>query len=928
MSVPTVFISYSHRNEDYKDRLVVHLKALQLGDSLEEWDDRRIQPGDAWLPEIQAAVERASIAVMLVSADFLASDFIQRQEVPEILERRGKEGLRVISVIVGPCNWQNIGWLAALQVRPKDGVPLGPVNTQQCEEGLRVVAKDISLLIGGISQRLEPTGRFAPLPANAISIGKLPIVTGDLFGRETELEILDGAWADPDTNVVSLIAWGGVGKSALVDHWLQELGRDNYRGAQRVYGWSFYSQGTRDTEGSADEFFDAALRWFGETDPTTIPSPWQKGQKLAQLVSQGRTLLVLDGLEPMQHGPGADAGKLKDQALAALIKELAVANPGLCVITTRLPVADVGSRRHTTAPVIELEHLSDDAGAQLLRSLGVTHGSQEELEQASREFGGHALALTLLGRYLATVYHGDIRHRDQVPPLAHERTQGGHARRVMGSYEKWFEAKPELSILRIMGLFDRPVPPGAYEALTAQPPIPGLTDDLASLSYADRQYALESLREVRLLDRSDQHDPDTLDCHPLVREHFGEKLKADNPEAWQEAHRRLYEYCKTSTKEFPDTLEEMLPLYAAVRHGCEAGLYEEALLEVYVRRIQRGNEAFSTSKLGGFGIGLVAMSGFFNQPWHQPVAELSEDSQAYVLAGVGHYLAAVGRLFESAMLRQKALEARIALADWLNAAASATNLGFIYLTIGDLALAARYGMEGVDLADRSTNAFQRINRRAFLAEVLHQRGQESESKSTFHEAEKIQKEEDPSHPILYALSGFEYCNLLLDREKYSEVGERVSQTIEIARSNQWLLNIALDSLLLGRSYLMKAEAEGTKDFSTPRVYLDQAVEDLRHAGTQVFLPLGLLARAELHRVMEKFEVAHQDLEEVMEIAEYGGMKLYLADGHLEYARLYLAMGEEEPARQHFIQGRDLVNQTGYHRRDGAVAELAAQLGEG
>ena len=63
----------------------------------------------------------------------------------------------------------------------------------------------------------------------------------------------------------------------------------------------------------------------------------------------------------------------------------------------------------------------------------------------------------------------------------------------------------------------------------------------------------------------------------------------------------------------------------------------------------------------------------------------------------------------------------------------------------------------------------------------------------------------------------------------------------------------------------------------------------------------------------------------MSIAERGGMGLFQADGHLEYARLYLAMGEKSEAREHFATAKGMIGDMGYHRRDGAVAELEAQL---
>jgi len=223
----------------------------------------------------------------------------------------------------------------------------------------------------------------------------------------------------------------------------------HYDCAELVFGWSFYRQGTSGGTSSADEFLDAALTWFGDPDPR-IGTAWEKGERLAKLIAHRRTLLILDGLEPLQNPPGAQEGRLRDPSLQALLKELAAFNTGLCVITTRLPVADIADHERTSAPRRDLEHLSSDAGAKLLGALGVK-GDEPELRSASDEFSGHCLALTLLGSYLTDAHSGDIGSRREVSGrLSHDVRQGVHARKVMESYQTWFGDGPELSVLRML----------------------------------------------------------------------------------------------------------------------------------------------------------------------------------------------------------------------------------------------------------------------------------------------------------------------------------------------------------------------------------------------------------------------------------------------------------------------------------------------
>ena len=266
-----------------------------------------------------------------------------------------------------------------------------------------------------------------------ISVARLPVTGSDVFGREEDIAFLDRAWANNDVNVVTIVAWAGVGKSTLVNHWLRRMATDHYRSAELVFGWSFYRQGTSWRASSADEFLDAALGWFGDPDPR-LGTAWTKGERLAKLVAHRRTLLVLDGLEPLQNPPGPQEGRLHEPSLQALLRDLAAFNTGLCVITTRLPVADIADHEGTSALRCDLEHLSSDAGAKLLRALGV-NGPEAELRSAGDEFSGHCLALTLLGSYLTDAYNGDIRCRKEVSErLAQDVRQGAHARKVMESY--------------------------------------------------------------------------------------------------------------------------------------------------------------------------------------------------------------------------------------------------------------------------------------------------------------------------------------------------------------------------------------------------------------------------------------------------------------------------------------------------------------
>jgi len=196
-------------------------------------------------------------------------------------------------------------------------------------------------------------------------VARLPITASQVFGREEDVAFLDAAWENPQVNVVSIVAWAGVGKSTLVNHWLRRMATEQYRSAELIFGWSFYRQGSSGALRPQRNFLTAALNWFGDPDPR-IGTAWQKGERLAKLIAGRRTLLVLDGLEPLQTPPGPQEGRLRDPSLQALLRELAAFNTGLCLTTTRTPSLILRIMRAPQLLRRDLEQLSSDAGAKLL----------------------------------------------------------------------------------------------------------------------------------------------------------------------------------------------------------------------------------------------------------------------------------------------------------------------------------------------------------------------------------------------------------------------------------------------------------------------------------------------------------------------------------------------------------------------------------
>jgi len=118
-----VFISYSHRDDTYREELETHLKLLQRQGEIAIWSDRKIVPGEKWGEKIDDNLEAADVILLMVSADFVASDYCYDIELKRALERDALKEARAIPVILRDCDWSSAPF-AKLQALPKGAKPV------------------------------------------------------------------------------------------------------------------------------------------------------------------------------------------------------------------------------------------------------------------------------------------------------------------------------------------------------------------------------------------------------------------------------------------------------------------------------------------------------------------------------------------------------------------------------------------------------------------------------------------------------------------------------------------------------------------------------------------------------------------------------------------------------------------------------------
>jgi DNA-binding transcriptional ArsR family regulator len=763
--------------------------------------------------------------------------------------------------------------------------------------------------------------------------------------------------------VLTFVALGGEGKTSLVAKWAAQLAHEDWPGCEAVFAWSFYSQGTSErTQASSDSFLKEALLFFGDVEmANSAAGSIDKGRRLAQLIGERRALLILDGLEPLQYAPTSPTeSELKDQGVSALLKALATKSDGLCVVTTRYSIPDLRNFWQSTSLEIKLTSLLTQAGIALLRKLEVK-GTQKEFEQLVTDVRGHALTLNLLGSFLRDAHAGDIRKRYLVKlEEADAEEQSGHAFHVMDAYVKSFKDEGEkgkraLSILRLLGLFDRPATFVCLNALWTGEEIGGLNGPLLGINEAQRNITLKRLEDAHLVTVNREQGTQvlvSLDAHPLLREYFATRIRLELPGGWRAAHRRLYEHLRDTTQEGDEpTLEDLQPLYQAVAHGCQAHLQQEACNDVYFARILRGLKYFSSRRLGAIASNLGAVACFFDPPWINVSPALSPPDQAWLLGEASYYLRALGRLTEASQPMLLAVNFYEEKRIWKQAAQSANNLSELKLMLGEVSVAVREAERSVMFADRSGEAFWKMGTRTTLADSLFQSGRHAEAEAHFREAEQRQKELQPDYPMLYGLQGFRFCDFLLavperaawqtiiqrkleESRRETAIGFCYAVSQRAAQTLRWydldrdvsLYAIGLDHLSVGRSrlYLSILEKSGLEDSEND---IENATTKLVRAAVYDYLIHTLVSRAWprfLRGARTGPESAQADLDEAWEIAERGPMRLHMADIHLYRARLFHAVkpypwnrnpdGTERGPKDDLKDARKLIEQCGYWRR--------------
>ncbi|MEQ1934361.1 MAG: hypothetical protein ABL962_10870, partial [Fimbriimonadaceae bacterium] len=818
----------------------------------------------------------------------------------------------------------SVFWPTALQHAHAHGKSLAEYG----QDAMSIVREKFAAALQQLASQPYTLRKLAERFPGRVDLGRLPRGGQECFGRRDEIAFLNHAWRDGILNVVAFVGGGGYGKSTLVNKWLVKLGEHDWRGAHRVFGWSFYAQGSDpEREFSAQSFIDEALKFFGDNLPH-LGSAWDRGQRLARMVGSTKSILILDGLEPLQWRIG-ELRKVKDPALSALIEGLAIANKGLCIITSRQPVAELFDYNGTTTTERNLDPLRRADGRDILRAKMV-FGNDRELEEMSEVVGNHALAITLLGTWLT---------RKQLPRGATHRSlmaglpapvpteQNPGARRILVAFEQVLQHSPELALLRIVGLFDQPCKVEEIQELLKRTETIGITDLLGGGASERIQLALGPLRDSKLLTYSPEEK--IIDAHPIVREYFATSFRNKLPVRWRKMHAALAEVFNARSNPAPETADQAIPLYRSAVHlalsGQLAGAYE-----YYKRKILQGEKYYSHNVLASNGSDLSILSHLFSVPWRHVSTALAAADHPQVLRDAAIDWQTLGQFDISSESMMASYNIAVATKNFPEASFSASYLSELLVIRGKLDEAVHFGLESIVLAKRSSDRFAYISSLSSAGDALHQIGDFGGAFRLFREGIRYQKElqSEDQWKRHFTLQGYHYCCLQLSRGRPHLVERWCRRQIDLGISKSIsLLTVALDYIALGRALLL-LNNERSDGLAEARDIIEKGLNLVRQAQDASLLPVGLLARAELLRSEGFLVEAEHALDDVTRLSNHGtGMPLYKIDAEIERIKVLLKSGRS--SKEHIsrlIGGIDeSIRKIGYMRRMPDVSALRKQV---
>ncbi|MCW1100074.1 trypsin-like peptidase domain-containing protein [Streptomyces sp. RS2] len=766
-------------------------------------------------------------------------------------------------------------------------------------------------------------GRAVPPASDRLD--DAPGQLAEWVGREPLLAEADRAAEDPESLVVSLIGFGGEGKTSIARQWIERR-RTVWRQQERTksaaerpraFWWSFAERP------GADDFLEAALDFVsgGRISAADCEDGRARAEIVASLLHTRPYLFVLDGLEVVQEQRGDQYGTVLSPDLRDFLTFFATpGHSSFCLITSRAPVVDLIA--FMTHRQVDVPSLTAATGRELLSLLGV-RGSDAALERVAEQWGGHALTLSLIAAYLVKRYGGDVRRIGTLPKPDPDLPRAELVRHILSQYDGCL-SDTERALLTGFSVFRTPVEGDALETV--------LTRELPPAAPAQvRTYttALVHLVDARVI-RRDQGG--RLGLHPLVRDYYYQRAAGGRDRA------RLHEWAKNyylrladSRSEPPSALEDLAPLVEAVHHACRSDAYAEAYT-VITNRLYAGDRGLITRELNAYDLVLASFADFFPRgDFRREPHTVSNDPgvRGWVLHEVATSLQMLGRLWEAVDPLRRAEAALRALGRFHQAAVSCQNRTELHLALGQLAKADEALGEAADLAARAGDQEDVLVAETLRGALYHHRGQHDQAERSFATALDLARQFTPV-PILYSRSGVYYAEHLRATGRAEAAREAHEANLRVCRRAGWAADEAFCLIGLGDLALDRAaHAAGGTDrpaaLHEAEELFKAAYDIARGITRREVLIASLLARCRLATATGQSAGVRELADKALAMALSGGYRIAEVEARTVLARVYREMGDDEAAWDEISRATETAREIGYQRGEDAALGLESTL---
>lgn len=697
----------------------------------------------------------------------------------------------------------------------------------------------------------------------------------NFVGRQKERSLLL-EWLENDpTPMLSLVAFGGMGKSALSWYWLNDDLLKKGKKFDGVIWWSFY-----DKESSFERFLENSISYAsgGKVNPKEIESTWDKMQVFFDLFRNANFLIVLDGLERLLRayvGLGSpyqgdtvkedekqDFRACTDPNVAKFLQWLSAGYPQTkTLITTRLFPKEldviVGCRR------ITLEIMDKEDAVEFFKRQGVK-GTRAEIEEVCCAYGFHPLSLRLLSGMIVhdMKYGGDIKAWTKYNPLPKLVPKEHHI--LETAYNSLNEKKQRL--ISRLSAFRNPMD---YDALS-----------IFNLFGSEEKFneVLLELVDRGMLFRDEKSNK--FDLHPIVRKYCYDRLRDKKG-----VHSKLMDYfAEIPAPEKIESVDDLAPIIELYHHTVRAMRYDEARL---LFRVRLHDELYY--KFGAYQAIIELLRALFPDGEDKLPRLKEEGAQAWMLTALGNSYSLSGQPIRAVPLHEMQIAIREKQGDKKNVAIGLENLANNQMRIGELDAAKFNYRRSIEICCEIKDEFAEASGLHQISRLLAYRGEfkKSEQKSSVA-MNLLDESATQQRGTIYAYRSISFL-LMSNADKALEYAIKARELADVGKLER---DIIQAEWLLGAAHLMKGNVVEAEKHLTEALTRDRKI-NLVEMEPGILLEFAKLRFKQNHK-----EEALKFTDEALQIADRCEYRLKQADIHNFLAEFYMDAGDLEKAREH------------------------------